>query len=317
MKSARVLGLIGFGGASVVVFLVLFLLRLWPHIFNTLQNTVHAVSYACQVAWADITRGQITYAITGVLLLTLFFGWLVYCAYRAIRLSRAVRLPAAPLPVRVLSVAADAGLAASRLTLTADRRAFAMTLGLRRPEVVLSTQAVRVLSVAQLQAVLEHEAHHVRMREPLRRLALTLVLLWVPFRKLRVRLRALYVAASEVEADERVRDQRVLGSALLQLVAPPVAAVGFSPLDARVERLLNPQFRHSGGLALRFAAITLLVVASAIVLAPKSIAAVFGNHPSATTAAHLDMCREEHERMLQSQEQSCGKFSTPQTCTTK
>jgi beta-lactamase regulating signal transducer with metallopeptidase domain len=283
-------------------------------VFSTLQNTLHAVSYACQVVWADITRDQIAFAVVGAFLLAFFLTWIGYNTYRTVQLSKKVRFETVPMSMRILSVATDAGLAADRLTITQSDRAFAMTIGLRWPEVVISTAALRVLTYAQLQAVLEHEAHHVSMREPLRRLGLTIALLWVPFRRLRTRLRQLYIAASEVEADEQVRDQHVLGSALLQLVAPPVPAVGFSPLDARVERLVNPDFRQSGIFAVRFAVVTLVIAASAVVLAPKSIAAVFGNHPSPAAAVHLDICRAEYQRMLQSRDQSCGRFSALQTC---
>lgn len=314
MKSGRVLGFVSLGGLAGMLFLLVFFIRLWPHLFRTLQNTIHAVSYACQVAWADITRDQIAYASFGIVLLALFASWVGYNAYRALRMARVVRLQRLPVPVRVLSIAADAGLECSRLSIAEDQRAYAMTIGLRWPEVVVSTQALRTLTAEQLQAVLEHEAHHVRMREPLRRFGFTLALLWVPFAKLRRQLRDAYVAASEVEADERVRNQDVLGSALLQLVTPPVAAAGFSPLDARVERLVNPHFRHSGALAVRFAIVAFVVAASAILFAPRSIAAVFAGHSPATTTQHLDMCRQAHERMLQSRDQSCGKFSTPQTC---
>ncbi|MEK7570355.1 MAG: M56 family metallopeptidase [Patescibacteria group bacterium] len=314
MKSSRVFTFLSLGSLAGIFFLIVFFIRLWPHAISTLQNTIHAVSYACQVAWADITRDQIVYASLGIVLLALFTTWLGYNAYRAMRMARTVRLQRLPVPVRVFSIAADADLECSRLTIAADQRAYAMTIGLRWPEVVVSSQALRTLTAAQLQAVLEHEAHHVRMREPLRRLGLTLALLWVPFAKLRRQLRDAYIAASEVEADEHVRDQNVLGSALLQLVTPPVAAAGFSPLDARVERLVNPHFKQSGAFAVQFTLVALVIATGAIVFAPKSIAAVFGEHPSPSTAVHLTICREEHERMLQSQVNTCGRFSTPQTC---
>jgi hypothetical protein len=44
---------------------------------------------------------------------------------------------------------------------------------------------------------------------------------------------------------------------------------------------------------------------------------VYGQHVSMSTQAHLTVCREEHERMLQSKQASCGSLSTPQTCVTK
>ncbi len=307
----------GGGSAALMIGASVVLAFLWPHVVSTLSNALHAVTYACQAVWQDLTRAQLAFASLSAGALLGFLSWVGYTAFRAIRLSKRLAFPRQEVPVRVLSIAADAGLDPSRLTVVQDARAFAMTTGVRWPEVFLSTAALRTLSQAQLRAVLEHEAHHVREREPLRRLVLALALLWVPFRRLRDYLRNNYVTASELEADERVHDQHVLGAALLRLVAPPIAAAGFSPLDARVERLVNPAFRHTGKPALRFALLAVVAVVGLAVLAPHAIATVYGGHPSSTMAAHLDMCRVEHERMLQSREGSCGQFSTPQTCATK
>ncbi|MDP2789813.1 MAG: hypothetical protein Q8O51_01665, partial [bacterium] len=153
--------------------------------------------------------------------------------------------------------------------------------------------------------------------EPLRRLLLGVALLWVPFRSLRRNLQESYIAASEIEADAQVRNQSVLGSALLRLVSPPIPAAGFSPLDARVERLVNSGYRHSGRLAIRYGAVVVILAGALVGLAPRGVTAVYGAHLSMSTEAHLTVCREQHERMLQSQEQTCGKLSTPQTCITK
>lgn len=317
MKSSHVLVLMGGGSLALMAGVSLTFVFLGPHILSTLSNAFHAVTYACQVVWQELTSEQLTFAVIGAGVLAVGVGWVGYTAYRAMRLGKRVAFSQEVTPVRVLSIAADAGLDPSRLTIVEHDRAFAMTTGVLRPDVVLSSAALRVLSCAELQAVLEHEAHHVQEREPLRRLLLSLALLWVPFRRIRHSLRDTYVTASEVEADERVRNQDLLGAALLRLVTPPVPAAGFSPLDARVERLVNPHFRHTGTPALRFLALTGVVAIVLIVFAPRAIATVYGTHPSATVSVHLDMCRVEHERMLQSREGACGSFSTPQTCVTQ
>ncbi len=317
MKSRRVLMLMGGGSTALLIGTSVVLAFLWPHVSSTLSNAVNAVTYACQAAWQDLTGVQVVLAVFGAVTLVSFLGWVGFTAYRALRLSKRVSFTPQAIPVRVLSIAADAGLDASRVTIIRDHRAFAMTVGVRWPEVILTTAALRTLSCAQLHAVLEHEAHHVREREPLRRLLLSLTLLWVPFQRFRRHLRENYVAASEVEADERVQDQHTLGAALLRLATPPIAAAGFSPLDARVERLVNPRYRHSGQLALRYALTTLVIAAALVGLLPRGVAAVYDTHSVSATSAHLEMCRIEHERMLQSREQTCGKFSTPQTCVTK
>lgn len=314
MKSVRVLACISLSSAAVVSGLVFLFARLWPYATSTLQNAFQAVSYACQVVWVQMSREQIAFAIVGSTLLVGFCAWLVYSMYRAVRLAQRAKCISVTLPARVQSIAAAAGLDACRISVVEDDRAFAMTVGMRKPEVIVSTSAVRKLSDAELQAVFEHEAHHVRQREPVRRAFLALALLWVPNKRVRAQLHEQYVAASEVEADMCVRDQRTLGSALLQLVTPPIVAAGFSPLDARVERLVNPNFRQSAKFTLRFAVFTLIVVANAVVFVPKSIGVVYGNLSSSTTAAHLDICRQKYELMLQSRDTTCGKFSSPQTC---
>lgn len=317
MKSNRVLiTIVGSSGALILASTGV-LSAIWPHVVGTVMEATHAITYACQAVLADLSRSQILLAVAGFVVVAALSGWLAYTFFRFYRLSRPAKLSSFAVPVAVLSIAADAGLDPSRVSVVRSSRAFAMTVGVRWPEVVLSTAALRALTRVQLRAVLEHEAHHVRQREPLRRLLLGLALLWVPFRTLRRNLQESYVAASELEADACVRDQHILGSALLRLVTPPIAAAGFSPLDARVERLVNPGYRHSGRLAIRYAAVVVLLAGALVGFAPRGVAAVYGTHLSMSTEAHLTVCREDHERMLQSQEKSCGKLSTPQTCTPK
>lgn len=317
MKSSRVLATIVGSSGALVLASTGVLAAIWPHVSGTVVEATHAIAYTCQAVLADLSRTQILLAVMGLLAIAVLSIWLGYTVIRFYRLSRLATLSPIVVPVTVLSIAADAGLDPSRVSVVRSDRAYAMTVGVRWPEVVLSTAALHALSRAQLQAVLEHEAHHVLQREPLRRLLLGLALLWVPFRTLRRNLQESYVAASELEADARVRDQHRLGTALLRLVAPPVPAAGFSPLDARVERLVNPSYRHSGRLAISYAAGALLLAGVLIGFAPRGVAAVYGAHLSMSTEAHLTLCREEHERMLQSQQQTCGKLSTPQTCITK
>lgn len=317
MKSNRVLATIVGSSGALVLASTGVLTAIWPHVVGTIMEATHAIAYACQTVLADLSRSQILLAVIGSVVIAFLGAWLGYTFFRFYRLSRPAKLSPITTPVSVLSIAADAGLDPSRVSVVRSERAFAMTVGMRWPEVVLSTATLRTLSRAQLQAVLEHEAHHMQQREPLRRLLLSLALLWVPFRTLRRRLQESYVAASEIEADAHVRNQHILGTALLRLVTPPVPAAGFSPLDARVERLVNPAYRHSGQLAIRYAAIALTLAGALIGFAPRGVAAVYGQHVSMSTQAHLTVCREEHERMLQSKQASCGSLSTPQTCVTK
>lgn len=317
MKSNRVLATIVGSSGALVLASTGVLTAIWPHVTATVSEATHAIAYACQAVLADLSHSQVLLAVLGFFVIAGLIAWLGYTFVHFFRLSRPAKLPSIAVPVAVLSIAADAGLDPSWVSVVRSDRAYAMTVGVRWPEVVLSTAALRALTRIQLQAVLEHEAHHVQQREPLRRLLLSVALLWVPFRFLRRNLKESYIAASEIEADARVRNQYVLGSALLQLVTPPIPAAGFSPLDARVERLVNPTYRHSGRVAIRYAAVVVILAGAFVGLAPRGVAAVYGTHLSMSTEAHLTVCREQHEQMLQSQDKACGKLSTPQTCTTK
>ncbi len=316
MKSRHVLLAIVGSSSVLLVASTGVLTTLWPHMVRLTVEATHAIAYACQAVLVDLSRTQMLLAALGLLAVIALGVWFGYTLVRLYRMSRPANFALEVVPVGVLSIAADAGLDPSRVSVVRSSRAFAMTVGIRWPEVMLSTAALRSLTRLQLRAVLEHEAHHVQQYEPLRRLLLGLALLWVPFRALRGSLQTSYVTASELEADARVSDQRFLGSALLRLVAPPIAAPGFSPLDARVERLVNPTYRHSGQLAIRYAFAILVFAAALVGFLPRGVAAVYGTHSASATSAHLEMCRIEHERMLQSREQTCGKFSTPQTCVT-
>ncbi|MGI8623907.1 MAG: M56 family metallopeptidase [Solirubrobacteraceae bacterium] len=162
------------------------------------------------------------------------------------RLAVVGRLPGEP-PVMVIDDAAP--------------RAFCV--GLLRPRVFISSSALALLSGAERAAVLAHEAHHVRCRDPLRLLVTrSLAEGFVVLPALR-RLADRYAALAELAADEAAertpRGSQALGSALLAFHAhPDPAVVGIAP--ERVDRLLGDRARWGlPGLGLAGAAVTLLV----------------------------------------------------------
>jgi beta-lactamase regulating signal transducer with metallopeptidase domain len=85
-------------------------------------------------------------------------------------LRRLLRSATTPAPTPVLAAAGALGLA-SRVDVVAIGEAFAITHGLLRPRILLSTGLVDALDAAELAAVLVHEREHVRRRDPLRLLA--------------------------------------------------------------------------------------------------------------------------------------------------
>ena len=122
----------------------------------------------------------------------------------------------------------------------------AFCAGLLHPRVYVSSGALQLLSPDQLRAVLTHEAHHARQRDPLRLLVIRALadgLFFVPaVRRLGDRYAELAELAADEEAERGAGDPRALASALLAFDAHPhPAAVGIAP--ERVDRLLG---RSSG-----------------------------------------------------------------------
>lgn len=320
MKSARLLTM--YVGSGLLLGSALFwvLVQFVPHAWVTLRDVTHGIAYACTSAWATITQQQLTLTIVGLSLVALVGMRVAILVWKASRQRGAV-LPAEVFPsVDVLSVAADAGLDASRLGVVNDTQAYAYTRGIRHPEVIVSRGALRRLTRAELRAVLEHEAHHLRTREPLRRMFLHLATRWLPVRPLRRQLLTSYIIASEVEADLQVRNQHALGEAILRLGHVPSAvattAAGFSPLDARIERLLDRTYRPSSALSIRYV-LGLLGIAAALVIAtPSALAVWFGGEHMQQTVDHLAVCKQEHERQLQTADplRTCDGQSATKTC---
>ena len=118
----------------------------------------------------------------------------------------------------------------------------AFCVGLLHPRIYVSAPALQALSQAELAAVIAHERHHARRREPLRLLLARTVgdgLFWLPALR---RLAERYAALAELAADDAARratgGRKALASALLAFDAhPSPAAVGIAP--QRVASLLG------------------------------------------------------------------------------
>jgi Zn-dependent protease with chaperone function len=126
-------------------------------------------------------------------------------------------------------------------TVIADTRPLAFCTGLRRPRVFVSIGTLELLDEPQLMAVLAHERHHQRRRDPLRLFAVRALSDALFFLPLLRRLAERYSALIEVAADDAaVRasggDPAPLASALLEFDASAGSAVvGIDP--ARVDHL--------------------------------------------------------------------------------
>jgi len=147
-----------------------------------------------------------------------------------------------------------------------DDRPLAFCAGLLRPRIYISTGVLERLDQSALNAVLDHERHHARRRDPLRLAAGRVLgesLFFVPgLRELARRQQAL----SELSADESAvcaapGNRSALARAMLTFAddAPGSDRIGFEP--ARVDYLLGepPNWRFPACLCLAAAAVIVVL----------------------------------------------------------
>lgn len=174
----------------------------------------------------------------------------VSCAHEIARtyaLGHSLSRRALPPDDRVAVLARNAGLPRP-VVVVADEARYAMTVGLLRPRVFLSAALATLLEPDELEAVLRHEGHHVRQRDPLRLLigrATRRALFFVPVVP---DLWERYLAAAELAADGaavEVQGRAPLARALLKLFSvearPAPLVPGLNSLaDLRIAYLLEP-----------------------------------------------------------------------------
>lgn len=171
------------------------------------------------------------------------------------RLIEATQTAQLPQPPVVTRLAARLNLA-DALVVVAGRVPFSFCYGFWRPRICLSLGLVELLTEAELEAVLRHEAYHLHRREPLRMAIAICLSHFFFFVPLLAELRDHYLAEKELAADAAavaVTGRTSLARALHKLVTmdrqftlPPLVGVaGLSVTARRVDRLINPTARSS------------------------------------------------------------------------
>jgi Zn-dependent protease with chaperone function len=165
---------------------------------------------------------------------------LSYCRTRR-RLKRELQQIQPP-PPRLRAVAERAGLRRLLVIHAEEPRAF--TFGLLWPAVAVSSSLVRCLADDEMEAILRHEAAHVRRRDPLRMLVVGSLARAFVFAPILRELARRFQAAKEIDADEDVimamGSRRPLVSALLRVeeIRPAGAMPSFAGIsDARLASL--------------------------------------------------------------------------------
>lgn len=209
--------------------------------------------------WACTSTSQVAGGVVSLLLLSLPLLVVTAGLVHGVRVNwrtRHVLRRMAPsnegLPRELERAAAESGLANSVDVAQTDELV-ACTFGLWRPRVLVSTGAVSVLTPAELAAVLAHEAHHVRWRDPLRVYVAEVVRGAFAPLPLLGNLARHFAESSELAADRYAitrAGRRPLAAALVKFLESPRSAempclALKSAHDPRVAHLLAPNgFRH-------------------------------------------------------------------------
>ncbi len=167
------------------------------------------------------------------------------------RMLQRVLSATVPPTSRIERLAARAGLG-GRIDTVGEAEAFTFCHGYFRPRVCLSTGLESLLDDEELTAVMQHEAHHVRMRDPLKMLLARAFAAGLFFLPLAGSLRDAYLGAKELCADDdacRLGSEVALARALVKLLKADrprwpagVLAVGsFTPTELRVKGMLGPR----------------------------------------------------------------------------
>jgi Zn-dependent protease with chaperone function len=225
--------------------------------------SAEALARAC----GSFVLPQVTVASAIVLALgSLAFAVLLLAARSALRQLRASRRALAG-----LRTVRPAPVGPPRTLLFASSAPQAFCTGLWRPRLYLSDATLTVLTAAELDAVLAHEDHHLRHRDPLRIFfarMLSDALFFLPvLRRLSERYAALAELAADAAAVRRTNDPAPLASALVAFedsMGP--AVVGIAP--ERVDQLLGERPRWELPLALLAWAV--VVILALVVVAVRT-----------------------------------------------
>lgn len=215
---------------------------------------------ACQEV---VLSGQTAISAIVLVLTGIGLAVLVLAIRSTVRHYRAQRAVLSALPVQYATVYRGAP-----LTVFTHEHPEAFCAGLLRPRVYLSSAALESVEDGELAAVIEHESHHCRRRDPLRILIVQVLsdcLFFLPvMRHLRERYRTLAELAADEAAMSGGADRRSLAAALLAFAEGPSGVVGIAP--ERVDHLLGESRRWELPVSLLVGALATLAGLAAIAM---------------------------------------------------
>lgn len=172
------------------------------------------------------------------------------------------------------------------VTLFEDSSPLAFTGGFLKPRIFLSTKLVEILDDKELRAVVLHESHHQRSKDPLKGLVVSFVSDFLFFLPVSSFLKRTFHLTSELTADaysiSSQSDPLDLVSSLLkvQKLNGPAASWFFDPTTERAKQLLGQPATIMLPLKKALFTMVLLVITAFIALVPvkKSVSSLFINH---------------------------------------
>jgi Zn-dependent protease with chaperone function len=172
------------------------------------------------------------------------------------------------------------------VTLFEDRLPLAFTGGFLKPRIFISRKLVDILAEKELQAVVLHESHHQRSKDPLKGLIVSFISDFLFFLPVSRFLKKTYHLTSEITADaysigSQADPLDLVGSLLkVQKLNGPAASWFFDPTTERAKHLLGQPARISLPLKRAFLTFVLLAASAFIGLVPvkKSVSSLFINH---------------------------------------
>jgi len=172
------------------------------------------------------------------------------------------------------------------VTVLEDRLPLAFTGGFLKPRVFISRKLVDILTEKELRAVILHEVHHQKSKDPLKGLAVSFISDFLFFLPVSRFLKKIYHLTSEMTADAHSISSQadpldLVGSLLkVQKLNGLEASWFFDPTTERAKHLLGQPAKIPLPLRKAFLTIILLVISAFIALVPikKSVASLFINH---------------------------------------
>jgi len=278
-RAILILGLL-VDGAGLVIALLLCIKIVLPFASACLQ------ACASNPALMALARGSASLVVAVAVGSLLAGSWVLAGQWRATRrLVKQVESRMSTPPRSLVMLASRARLE-RHLVYVSDPAAYAFCYGFLSPRICISSGMARKLSRQELMAVLLHEGHHLRHRDPLKVLVSRMVAGTLFALPTAAELRDRFLVEKELAADAHVLahlSPEPLASALLKLCragnARPVealaaAAVGpFNVLGERIRHLAQPPGRLSPLRPIRIAASLAVVVVVLLASVGSTLAA--------------------------------------------